>query len=110
MLFMGRHARWGITRGSTITAGSGSGSVRGMGPVGWDKGSRQMVQMDGHSSVEWEGRMAVSRAQGAQLVDVEIEIWVDIVWDDRAVNCRSDGGSYLKRDWAGKLRESGMRW
>jgi hypothetical protein len=53
--------------------------------------------------------MAVSRAQVAQLVEVEIEIWFDIVWDDRAVNCRSDGGSCLKRDGAGKLRESGMR-
>jgi hypothetical protein len=89
--------------------GFGSESVRVMGPVGWDKGSRQMVQIDRHSSVEREGGMAVSRAQVAQLVEVEIEIWFDIVWDDRAVNCRSDGGSCLKRDWAGKLRESGMR-
>jgi hypothetical protein len=65
---------------------------------------------DGRAFVGGEGGADGGFAGAGRAVDVEIEIWVDIVWDDRAVNCRSDGGSCLKRDWAGKLRESGMRW
>ena len=58
----------------TVTAGSGGGSVMVVGPVGWAKGSRHMVHVGGHSSVEMQGQMAVSRAQGAQLVAVAVDI------------------------------------